>query len=202
MVFLKEPVDEWESVRDDDHQSMLQKFYADQERYSFPFQMMSYVSRLALLKAAIKENPFAVIISERSLLTDKYVFAKMLYEAKKMESVHYQIYNNLYRTFSEEFPIHQVVYLKTNPDICHQRILKRCRPGEDSIPMEYLKECHNYHEDMMSNGIEASVGRCVLDGNVDIFDQTSEEEVDKWTKQIVDLIAHRRPGFLKEYKSG
>lgn len=67
VVFLKEPVDDWETIRDKDGNTMLQKFYADQEKYSFSFQMMAYVSRLALLRDTIRQNPNAVIISERSL---------------------------------------------------------------------------------------------------------------------------------------
>lgn len=67
IVFLKEPVDDWEKIRDKEGSTMLQKFYADQEKYSFSFQMMAYVSRLALLRDTIRENPNAIIISERSL---------------------------------------------------------------------------------------------------------------------------------------
>jgi deoxycitidine kinase/deoxyguanosine kinase len=50
VVFLKEPVDEWDTIRDENNVTMLEKFYADQKTYSFPFQMMAYISRLALLK--------------------------------------------------------------------------------------------------------------------------------------------------------
>ena len=64
IIFLKEPVDEWETIKDTEGNTMLQKFYADQERYSFSFQMMAYISRLALLKTAIKENPNSIIITE------------------------------------------------------------------------------------------------------------------------------------------
>lgn len=35
IIFLKEPVDDWESIKDKDGLTMLQKFYADQEKYSF-----------------------------------------------------------------------------------------------------------------------------------------------------------------------
>ena len=37
VVFLKEPVDEWEKIKDKDGITILEKFYADQEKYSFPF---------------------------------------------------------------------------------------------------------------------------------------------------------------------
>lgn len=67
IVFLKEPVDTWDTIRDAQGQTMLQKFYADQEKYSFPFQMMAYITRLTLLRTAIRQNPDAIIITERSL---------------------------------------------------------------------------------------------------------------------------------------
>jgi deoxyadenosine/deoxycytidine kinase len=34
VVFLKEPVDEWETIQDANGCTMLQKFYGNQERYS------------------------------------------------------------------------------------------------------------------------------------------------------------------------
>ena len=46
VVFLKEPVDEWEKIKDENGTTILEKFYGNQEKYSFPFQMMAYVSRL------------------------------------------------------------------------------------------------------------------------------------------------------------
>jgi deoxyadenosine/deoxycytidine kinase len=82
IVFLKEPVDEWEKITDENGLTMLEKFYSNQKAYSFPFQMMAYISRLALLKEAVKNNPSSIIITERSLFTDKMVFAKMLYDLR------------------------------------------------------------------------------------------------------------------------
>ncbi len=35
IVFLKEPVDEWEKIKDANGVTMLEKFYADQNKYSF-----------------------------------------------------------------------------------------------------------------------------------------------------------------------
>ena len=54
IVFLKEPVDEWEKITDENGVTILEKFYADQEKYSFAFQMMAYVSRLKVLRDALK----------------------------------------------------------------------------------------------------------------------------------------------------
>ena len=40
IIFLKEPVDDWEKIQDKQGNTILKKFYADQEKYSYPFQMM------------------------------------------------------------------------------------------------------------------------------------------------------------------
>ena len=55
IIFLQEPVDEWENIKDEQGNTMIQKFYGDQTKYSFSFQMMAYISRLALLKKSIEE---------------------------------------------------------------------------------------------------------------------------------------------------
>jgi len=190
IIFLREPVDEWESIRDETGTSMLQKFYANQEKYSFPFQMMAYISRLALLKEAIKMNPLAIIITERSLYTDKFVFAKMLHDMKKIEDVGYQIYNKWFYAFADECPVHKCIYVNTDPEICHDRIMKRSRTGEDCIPLDYLESCHRYHTDMILNDLSLLIrdtkNIVALNGNVDIYNQP--EELREWVKKINELI--------------
>ena len=41
-----EPVDEWMETRDSDGKNILEKFYSDQGRYSYIFQMNSFISRI------------------------------------------------------------------------------------------------------------------------------------------------------------
>lgn len=186
VVFLKEPVDEWENIKDSQGNTMLQKFYGDQEKYAFSFQMMAYISRLATFKNAVNSNPQAtVFIAERSLDTDKYVFAQMLFDDNKIEDVNYQIYTRWFDTFAKEFPINRVIYVKADPEICSERIAKRSRNGEGGIPVEYLKNCHDYHENMISKNIAAPC--LTLDGNVDIYENT--EIVKEWLEQVKQFVS-------------
>ena len=59
IVFLKEPVDEWEKIKDENGITILEKFYSDQIKYSFSFQMMAYVSRLKVLRDELKNIQFS-----------------------------------------------------------------------------------------------------------------------------------------------
>jgi deoxyadenosine/deoxycytidine kinase len=179
VVFLQEPVDEWNTVRDEEGRTMLEKFYANQTKYSFSFQMMAYISRLAVIRNAIRTNPRCVFISERCLHTDKYVFAKMLYDDHKIESVDYQIYNKWFDTFIEDFSVTNIVYLKADAELCMERIKSRGRDGENAIPLAYLQACGEYHDSMMKK-MDCDIH--VLNGNVNIH--TNPDHLANWLFQI------------------
>lgn len=38
------------------------------------------------------------------------------------------------------------IYLRSDPAQCHERIMRRARPSEESISLDYLKKLHDYHE--------------------------------------------------------
>ena len=195
VIFLKEPVDEWAKIKDINGTTILEKFYADQEKYSFSFQMMAYVSRIKVLRDTLKEKQKdnqekkqCIIITERSLYTDKMVFAKMLYDSGKIEDVNYQIYLNWFDTFSGEFPVHKVIYVKAAPEKCYERIAKRSREGEENIPLEYLTACSLYHDNMLDKTNNSCVcnEQLILDGNIDIYE--NKTQVDEWIQEIEQYI--------------
>jgi len=178
VCFIQEPVDEWNSIKNIDGKTMIELFYSDQERYSFSFQMMSYISRLVILKNAIAKG-YDIIISERSLDTDKNIFAKMLYHDGKICDVEYQIYMKWFNEFKKDFPEERVIYVKTSPEIASQRVKLRDRKGEN-IPIEYMQKCHQYHEDWIMNISDNSI--CLIDGNCDIKEDSSI--INKWVEKI------------------
>ena len=179
-IFLEEPVDDWNNVKSKDGETILEKFYANQEKYSFSFQMMAYISRLALLRKTIRENPGCHIVTERSIYTDKNVFAKMLYDDGKIEEVEYQIYLKWFDEFIEEVKVDYVIYIKATAEKCFERIKKRNRSGESEIPLDYLIKCGQYHDDWI-----IPENNLVIDNNNDI---TSQKEHDIINKTIIDFM--------------
>ena len=65
--------------------------------------------------------------------------------------------------FLKDLPKIEIVYLKTNPNISNERVIKRSRKGEN-IPIEYLEKCHNYHK----KWLEQDKPIITIDGNEDI----------------------------------
>jgi len=185
--FLDEPVELWENVKDKFGVSMLQKYYSNPTKYSFAFQMMAYTSRLKILRKMeaklleeIKDGQDRLIITERSVITDKHVFAQMLYDDGKMEDVEFQIYNDMFDEFSTQ-TVDMVIMLATRPTISFERVIKRGRVGE-VIPIEYLEKCFAYHEKML----EMDISKTILDANEDIYENPSVLE--EWLKTIDDII--------------
>ena len=146
ILFLEEPVDVWGKFCDENGTNILEKFYKDQRRYAFTFQVMAYISRLSLLKNAIRDNPDCeIIIIERSLCADKNIFMDMLHDDGIVENIEYNIYSEWYTQFISEYRMDAVIYLDSTPTVCQKRISRRGRDGEDAIPLDYLKKCRDYH---------------------------------------------------------
>lgn len=182
-IFLQEPVDDWNSIKTSDGITILEKFYSNQEKYAFSFQMMAYISRLALLRKTIRENPDCHIVTERSIFTDCNVFAKMLYDDKKIEEIEYKIYLKWFDEFANETKLDGIIYVHTDPNVCFNRIKKRSRTGEESIPLDYLTKCHKYHDEWIlkrENEVQ------IIDGNIDC--QEEPDIINIWMSDIVNFM--------------
>lgn len=185
IIYLEEPVKEWTNIKDKDGTNILVKFYEDQKKYSFAFQMMAYISRLDLLRRTIKENPGAIIITERSLYTDKYVFAKMLYDNNKIEEIEYNIYNKWFSSMVDLAPLDKVIYMKTSADTSFNRILKRSRDGENNIKKDYIEKCNDYHNEMYKK-LNDNIKKIIIDCTNNIEEENNL--LDAWSNEIMDFI--------------
>ena len=164
VYFVDEPVEDWMSIKDKNG-NLLEHFYRSPEEYSYCFQMTAYISRLANLKNVLSKcNNNDIIIMERSVFSDYNVFAKMLYDTSKINSIQYQCYKMWFDHFLEDLPNFFFIYLKTDFKNCHTRVLKRSRVGESPITKDYLQMCETYHEDWLT-GEDCKI---VVDGNGDI----------------------------------
>lgn len=185
ILFLREPVEIWESIRDSNNENILQKFYGDSSKYAFTFQVMAYATRLSMLRELIRNNPQCkMIICERSLDADKHIFAKMLYEDGTMEEIQYKIYQMFYKEYAEDFSVDGIIYIDAEPETCYQRVSKRSREGESSISLEYLTKCHQYHRSWLTTASTIEV--LTIDANADA-DYNSEDVNDvgmKWLEMI------------------
>jgi len=178
--YIPEPVDVWTSVTDTNGMTILEKYYGDQHKYAFTFQMMAYISRLSIIRKALKEDT-DIIIMERSIFTDCEVFAKMLYDDGKIEEIEYNIYMKWFNEFIGDLPNIWHIYIQADPNVSAGRVIKRGRQGE-IIPLSYLEKCHDYHENwLLKKQVSPTL---LLDGNVEMDTSAYAE----WLEKIADFI--------------
>ena len=184
IAIVLEPVDQWMSIKDAEGNNLLSEFYKNQVKFAFPFQMNSFISRVNVITQTIKENPdLEYLIVERSVFTDKKCFADTCHETGKMNDIEFNIYNQWHSWLVTEFNLkpHGFIYLKTEPEVSHSRIVKRLRPGEESIPMDYLTLLHNKH----NNWLETEDNVLTIDATLDFTDM-SNGLMTAYVNQIMD----------------
>jgi deoxyadenosine/deoxycytidine kinase len=69
----------------------------------------------------------------------------MLHDDGIVEDMEYNIYNKWYDEFIKDYRVDAVIYMDSDPEVCQRRIAKRCRQGEEGIPLNYLTKCRDYH---------------------------------------------------------
>lgn len=146
-----EPVAEWETLKTADGKSLLQHFYEDKKRWSYTFQNCAILTRLTAIQKAIRSTKKKIIITERSLLTDRFVFAEMLRDSGDLDDMEWALYSKWFDNFAVDLPIKGVVHVTTAVDTSAARIINRGREGEGGIPKEYLAALDRQHYKWLDN---------------------------------------------------
>jgi len=186
IVFVDEPVDEWNTIVDESGTTILQRYYENQEKYAFSFQIMALGTRLSLMKKALAADCY-IIIMERSVITDSNIFAKMLFDDGKINLIEYKIYMKWFIEYTQDLPPINIIYLKTDPSIVYSRVIKRSRVGE-VIPLDYLVKCHEYHEKWLNSSETPIAYKLQIDGN-EIRDSVNDT-ISIWADQVENYIKY------------
>jgi len=142
---------EWETLKTSDGKSLLHHFYEDKKRWSYTFQNCAILTRLTAIQKSIRETKKRIIITERSLLTDRYVFAEMLKDSGDLNEMEWALYEKWFNNFAVGLPIKGVVHVTTAVDTSADRIMMRARDGEGGIPKEYLAALDRQHYKWLDN---------------------------------------------------
>jgi deoxyadenosine/deoxycytidine kinase len=199
IIFVDEPTSDWEQIKDESGVPILTNLYIDVKRFAFRFQMMAYITRLRKLRQALKTPNVRLIITERCLLTDAHVFAKMLYDSKKIEQDEYDIYMRWFDEFAKEVEPTCIIYFKASTEVCMNRIQKRNRPGESKIDFEYLEECNRYHDEWLNSvPSKIMIPTLILNADVDADAYNYSQDIYHF---INGLRASRTVGVMHRLKT-
>lgn len=174
----------FESVADNPY---LKDFYDDMARWSFPLQVYFLNHRYKTHREVGFGNSSA--IQDRSIYEDCHIFARNLYENKKMEERDYRNYHDLYSEMIKHLaPPDLMIYLRKSVPRLVEQIKKRGRDFEQKIPVDYLTELNRYYEDWIG---KYSTGRLLVIDTDELDFVARPGDFDFIAKQILEKIDQR-----------
>ncbi len=145
----------FEELKNDDTENslehrMLNRFYADQERWSAIIQVMFLNERFKDLKEIEANEQFAIL--DRSIYGDE-IFAKTINKRGSMADDELKIYQELLHNMLQHInPPKLLIYLDVSINTAMDRIQKRSRGTEaEMIPQDYMIDLRDTYEEWYGN---------------------------------------------------
>jgi deoxyadenosine/deoxycytidine kinase len=145
LTIIQEPKENWATKHYG--ASLLENFYKDTPRWAYTLETLTMMYRVRdYINQSNKKDPLCIM--ERSVYSGHYCFAKNDYACGYLNETEWDIYNHWVNFFIHQQcpPPAGFIYLQARPEICLQRLKKRNRPGEESIPLTYVSQIHEWHE--------------------------------------------------------
>lgn len=158
---------------------ILDKFYHDRARYSFPLQVFFLNKRFEHIK---KTNDYKNTVLDRSIYGDA-IFARMLNLNGEMSDEEFGIYQELLENMLEHVRAPKLmVYLEVSVDEAMRRIHKRGRDYELIVERDYWQRLHDEYEDYFKEYTLSPVLRI----NVDNLDFENNEDDKKYVLNLIE----------------
>lgn len=205
----QEPVCDWTSVPLEGEcdksapNNLLERFYADPSRWGLTFQQYVIFSRVKSLHENKENCDPGAFLTERSVWGDRLVFVRNLYKQGVMSDLEYSLYCHQHTFCLQQCPDANpdaILYLKTSPEICLERLKNRGRSEETAVTLEYLQQIHRRHEEWL---IEKSVNIPPSLAKVPVLEidcsrnlikdlDYREEVLEKLTSFVSSLVKHEQ----------
>jgi len=99
----------------------------------------------------VNPNKYKILVMERSFEASLAVFTRNLIDLGEINNVDYWKFASNALSKYGEYDSKNVIYLKSSPEVCLERVNKRGRECEANVTLQYLTSIHNRHEEWLNN---------------------------------------------------
>nr|WCB86906.1 CPPV095 CC chemokine-like protein [Cooks petrelpox virus] len=168
---------------------LIKKFHENPSRWSYALQTHYCMKRVRMHLECFVPN--RVNILERSIFSDRYVFAEASAAMGYMDDSEWVLYCKQHDWYTDKLEIQfdGIIYLRTIPESCKERIIKKSETEKDypNISIDYLKALHEKHESWLIQCKKVPV--LILDGEEDfIFDPCSKKKLINKVTEFIKSI--------------
>lgn len=158
LITIKEPLEAWVDVGGI---NALDRFYSDIALHASTFQTLVTTTMLSQwakgVEAACRvhaQNPrdYIVVLYERSVESNRYVFSEMLAGEGKFgpsgTSFEHEVFKTQWQIWRRMcgYRMDAFLYLDVSPGVCAERSRKRARKGEEGLQEDYLARVCAAHD--------------------------------------------------------
>ena len=144
-------------------------FYEDMNRWSFNLQICFLGNRIRQTMEMLRESKTGVILQDRTIYEDAYIFAGNLHEMGLMSGRDIETYMKIFGLVTELVPKPDLlIYLKASVPTLISQIRKRGREYEMNIDAAYLQRLNDKYNHWMDT---------IYDGEVLTIDKDGEDFV-------------------------
>ncbi len=178
ILVSKEPVEEWVAS------GILQDYYNNPNQHGFEFQITTFTTRILMIENDLIDYKNKhdgklpkLLLLERSIYDDRYIFIEMLYKEGILNQRQYNNYCNWWNIISRCNPvrINKIIILNADIDKLMTRVINRNRESENNIKKIYQEKLIDQHKLFYNNN--------ELCHNID-----ANDSIDKTIKNILDII--------------
>lgn len=161
-----EPVENW--------QKYLDEIYKEKKNM-FNFQVKIWLDRCWIQNQnIIVDNTINNIFVERNPYFIKNCFIELSKDKNLISKNEYDTLLELHKKTDNIWKDYKKIYIRSKPEKCLNRIMKRNRQSEENIKLDYLKSVHEYHEKALKK----------IESEVIIINIDNDNE----TKSIQDIV--------------
>ncbi len=175
---VSEPLNMWTNFNG---HNLLASMYSDNPQ---AFQLQTFI-QLTMARIQIKSSNFPIKITERSLLSERFIFIENLKSSNLISELEYLILVEWFDFLHSQAPaVSEIIYLRTDPESAFSRLKSRARLEEKLTTFSYIKNLHDLHESWLvplSFKTLSPVTVTIIDANLDI----------RFLQSIFKLLAHR-----------
>ena len=125
--------------------------------HAFTSQPNDSVSRIKLQQYITERraNLISKLPSDRNYLIERSLYSDLIFTQANFLAIdqpdeNYMLhYCEIQRKLNDYPAIGAILYLKTSPEIAHNRLIQRDRKAESGTPLHYLQDIHHYHEALL-----------------------------------------------------
>lgn len=169
-----EPHHRWQAS--DDSENILDLFYKNPKRWAYTFETYTLLTRLCDHQMHMSQHFDPFVISERSPYSGRHCFAANTYDQGYMSQLEWALYESLCdHLFAQHVALPSgIIYLRTDPKVCLERLNTRNRKEESTLPLAYLEQLHAKHESWLIG--KQDIPTLVLDGNLPYLHDSDSRE--------------------------